>query len=71
MSPRCTQETDGIAGKLVQCGIVSEALRRNWPLSQDRHTTVVSAHKLFPTSASCHQLQHWLNGVGRGGVKQF
>ena len=32
--PRCTRETDGIAVKLLRCGIASEALRRNMPQSQ-------------------------------------
>ena len=32
MCPRCTRETDGIAAKLLQCGIASEALQRNMPL---------------------------------------
>ena len=30
--PRCPQETDGMLAKLVQCGIASEAPRRNEPL---------------------------------------
>ena len=30
---RRTRETDGIAAKLLQCGITSEALQRNLPLS--------------------------------------
>ena len=29
---RCTEERDGIAAKLLRCGIASEALRRNMPL---------------------------------------
>ena len=31
--PRSTRERDGIAAKLLRCGIASEALRRNMPLS--------------------------------------
>ena len=31
--PSCTRDTDGIAAKLLRCGIASEALRRNMPLS--------------------------------------
>ena len=31
--PRCTRETDGIAAKLSRCGIASEAVRQNMPLS--------------------------------------
>ena len=31
--PRSTRETDGIIAKLSRCGIASEALRRNLPLS--------------------------------------
>ena len=30
--PRCTRETDGIAAKLLQCGIASEVPQRNMPL---------------------------------------
>ena len=30
--PRCTRITDGIAAKLLRCGIASEALRQNMPL---------------------------------------
>ena len=33
MCPSCTRDTDGIAAKLLRCGIASEALRRNMPLS--------------------------------------
>ena len=33
--PRSTRETDGIAAKLLRCGIASEALRRNMPLSME------------------------------------
>ena len=32
--PSCTRDTDGIAAKLLRCGIASEALRRNMPLSR-------------------------------------
>ena len=32
MCPSCTRDTDGIAAKLLRCGIASEALRRNMPL---------------------------------------
>ena len=32
MCPRSTRETDGIAAKLLRCGIASEALRQNLPL---------------------------------------
>ena len=31
--PSCTRDTGGIAAKLLRCGIASEALRRNMPLS--------------------------------------
>ena len=34
--PSCTRDTDGIAAKLLRCGIASEALRRNMPLSSVR-----------------------------------
>ena len=30
--PSCTRDTDGIAAKLLRCGIASEVLRRNMPL---------------------------------------
>ena len=30
--PRCARETDGIAAKLLRCGIASEVLRRSMPL---------------------------------------
>ena len=33
MCPSCTRDKDGIAAKLLRCGIASEALRRNMPLS--------------------------------------
>ena len=33
MCPSCTRDTDGIAAKLLRCGIASEALQRNMPLS--------------------------------------
>ena len=36
--PRSTRETDGIAAKLLRCGIASEALRRNMPLRQSFET---------------------------------
>ena len=32
--PSCIRDTDGIAAKLLRCGIASEALRRNMPLSR-------------------------------------
>ena len=31
MRPSCTRDTDGIAAKLLRCGIASEVLRRNVP----------------------------------------
>ena len=34
MCARSTRERDGIAAKLLRCGIASEALRRNMPLRQ-------------------------------------
>ena len=43
---RCTRETDGIAAKLLRCGIASEALRQNMPLRQFAITEFVAA----PTS---------------------
>ena len=35
--PRSTRETDGIAAKLLRCGIASEALRRNMRLCRQNH----------------------------------
>ena len=43
--PSCTRDTDGVAAKLLRCGIASEALRRNMPLSWSRHLT----HPLITT----------------------
>ena len=36
MCPSCTRDTEGIAAKLLRCGIASEALRRNMPLRPSR-----------------------------------
>ena len=38
MCPRNTRETDGIAAKLLRCGIAGEALRRNMPLLKITNT---------------------------------
>ena len=46
MCPRCIRETDGIVAKLVRYGIASEALRRNWPLSNRQVQHKVQALQL-------------------------
>ena len=45
--PSCTRDTDGIAAKLLRCGIASEALRRNMQLSPK------PVLKLFSDLCSC------------------
>ena len=40
--PKSTWERDSIAAKLLRCGIASEALRRNMPLSDHTKTTALS-----------------------------
>ena len=41
--PRSTGERDGIAAKLLRCGIASEALRRNMPLRWEHHERELNA----------------------------
>ena len=55
MCPRSAGETDGIAAKRLRCGIASEALRRNMPLSRG-----------FPGTRVCDQYD-----VGAGVVVLF
>ena len=57
MCPRCTQETDGIAAKLLRCRIASEALRRNMPLSQGHAHT--HTHTLMPRNVEDHLAQNY------------
>ena len=45
MCPRSTGETDGIAAKLLRCGIASEALRRNMPLKSRQQAEGLSRDK--------------------------
>ena len=40
MARTALRETDDIAAKLLRCGIASEALRRNVPLSPEKDTTL-------------------------------
>ena len=48
--PGSTRETDGIAAQLLRCGIASEALRRNMPLSQWKKGSFV---RRCPSAVSC------------------
>ena len=52
--PRCTREMDGIAAKLLRCGIASEALRRNMPLRLGichKITVIQAVPKPLPTNS--------------------
>ena len=55
MCPSCTRDTDGIAAKLLRCGIASEALRRNMPLSW-RRVLLQAASSLEVASPSIFDL---------------
>ena len=50
--PRSTRETDGIAAKLLRCGIASEALRRNMMNPNTGYRDKCSWHRANPTSPS-------------------
>ena len=52
MFPSCTRDADGIAAKLLRCGIASEALRRNMPLSSQGKRPPKIPRKIHPEMCS-------------------
>ena len=56
--PSYTRDTDGIAAKLLRCGIASEVLRRNMP--QSSCTELLILHLPFPKCACGENLPKYV-----------